>query len=218
MQQSEFEANYRQMPTEQLMELAVQIDDLVPEAKIALLAELKNRGKSQSDIEAHSVAKKSELSGEQYEELTTHPPSEDGVTHEKEYLFMLKGPTPADWMQIPSFSINESAYLAHNMEQQQIPFKIAQAPGFGTCQCLLFVPKDRFSDAINALKEHYGLLDEEAELFSGDCPACGTKLDSAAACSDCGLVLCQSGWDAIRGHPFVKFLKQNGLGPQQNKE
>ena len=200
------------------MELAAQLDDLVPEAKTALLAELKNRGKSQSDIEAHSTAIRSELSGEQHEELAAHPPSEDGATHEKESLFMLKGPTPPDWMQIPSFSINESAYLAQNMEQQQIPFKIAQAPGFGTCRCLLFVPKARFSDAINTLKEHYGLIDEETELFTGDCPACGTKLDAAAACSDCGLVLCQSGWEAISGHPFVKFLKENGLGPQHNNE
>jgi hypothetical protein len=209
MRLNEFQANYKQMAIEQLAELAAQIDDLVPEAKIALLAELKSRGISQSDIETHS-SRNTGSPVEQHAEASHLTPSGDGASHEKESVYMLKGPPPADWIQIPSFSINESLDLAHNMEQHQIPFKIAKAQGFGSCQCLLFVPKDKFSDAITALKEHYGLTDEEPELFSGDCPACGTKLDTAATCSDCGLVLSQSGWDAMRGHPFVKFLEQNG--------
>jgi hypothetical protein len=31
-------------------------------------------------------------------------------------------------------------------------------------------------------------------------------------CPECGLTLCQDGWDIRRDHPFVKFLAEKGLG------
>jgi hypothetical protein len=214
MRIKDFEITYKEMSIEQLIELATQMADLVPEAKIALTAELQKRGKQQSDIEQYSTGKREEPSDEDREIEDSEP----GGDHDQDFVYMKKGPAPADWIQIPSFSIEESISLAQHMEQCQIPFKIIQSSGCGCRQCLLCVPKDRFKDCIDAVKESYGLTGEAPELFTGDCPACGTKLENSAACSDCGLVLCQDGWEARSGHPFVHFLNQNGLGKQQEQE
>jgi len=210
----DFENTYRQMSTEQLTELAAEMADLVPEAKTALTAELQKRGTQLSDIKTNSTGNGEELSDENRED-------EENALHASQchdFTYMKQGPVPADWAQIPSFNFDESIWLAQHMEQCQIPFKIIQSSGCGCRQYLLCVPKERFQDCIDVLKESYGLIDETPELFTGDCPACGTKLENSAACSDCGLVLCQDGWEARSKHPFTQFLIQNGLGRQPEQE
>jgi hypothetical protein len=218
MRQKDFEATYREMQVERLLGLTMEIADLVPEARAALLAELHRRGKSQSDIERFAAELKGELPDMSVERGTAgdagmEAGNGDAVTPgEEQPSVMLEGPAPADWVRIPRFGIQEAVGLAACMEECRIPFQIEPAPGFERQQHLLAVSRERFKDCLAALKEYYGLLDEPPEAFTGDCPACGTHVSGAATCPDCGLALCVDGWQSYGSHPFAQFLTENGLG------
>lgn len=200
MRQKDFEATYREMQVERLLRLTTEMEDLVPEARAALLVELRKRGVPQSDVERVAA----DAPGDSGEPVS--------ATGEERPSVMIEGPAPADWIRIPRFGIQEAVGLAACMEHYQIPFQIEPAPGYERRQHLLVVPPERFKDCVAALKEYYGLLDELPEAFTGDCPACGAHLSGVTTCTDCGLVLCLDGWDSYGHHPFAQFLTENGLG------
>lgn len=197
----EFEATYRQMDDGHLFELAAEMDDLVPEARTALEGEFKRRGLS-LDGQGEAAAEGGEAA------LSEAP----GGLAEPRPSCRLEGPVPADWVRIPRFAQDECIALALHLDQAEIPYQILQDAENARWPFLLAVARDRLTDSAAAMKEYYGLLDELPELFTGDCPACGTHLEGVTTCSDCGLVLCQDSWVSLENHPFVKFLLEKGLG------
>ena len=222
MSRKEFEATYRQMAVEELMELTTELEDLLPEARLELMAELRRRGKQQADIDQYAIERKGALDGDAPEGAES---SHDGQPEESAGLgndqargrsTMPAGPMPADWARIPGFSMNESMAVAAYLEQCGIPFQIVRAASSGRAPFLVAVPREQFKDCIAALKQFYELFDERPEPFTGECPGCGVHLEGVETCSACGLVLCPDEWAARSGHPFVEFLKQNGLGRPPN--
>jgi hypothetical protein len=218
MTRKELEANYRQMPDEQLLELATEMEDLLPEAKEALLAELRRRGKPPSDVEPYATEERRERASDDAEnrqspdqrlkaEVTAR---DDGASPASAPA--REGPAPADWVRIPAFGSDESFDVAASLREHQIPCQIEQSANFGRTPFLVAVPEDRFADSVGALKQLYGLTDGPPEPFAGDCPACGAKVENAESCPSCGLALSLDVWAALAGHPFVKFLVENGLG------
>ena len=203
----EFEATYREMSDLQLMELTAQLEDLLPDARTALAAELHRRGKKPADIETYLADRKAEEPGEDG--------NHGGETPAGSPSYLREGPIPADWVTIPSFAYQEAPGLAACMKTACIPYQLNTVDIGGRGQYVLAVPRDKFPDCIAALKEHYELLDEAPDPFTGDCPACGAKLEKAQSCTDCGLSFSQDGWDAMSRHPFVKFLEQRGLGKRR---
>ena len=188
------------------------------EARQALAAELQRRGKSPSEIEQYIIAKKKGLSkdkSEPWSPVYNDPAEEEhgsGGGKQEEISFMKVGPAPADWVRIPSFGMDESYYVAQCMEQYCIPYQLIKGQGCGQQQYHLVVAKESLKDCVEALKEHFGLTDETAEPFTGECPACGMNLNSAAVCSECGLNFCQDQWEARSKHPFTQFLLANNFG------
>ena len=224
MKLKDFEDTYAKMVDVQLLDLTVQLEDLVPEARQALNAELQRRGKSPADIEQYAIAKKAGLAkdaSEPWSPTCNNQPAGAGASGDEQpegLSYMREGPVPADWVHVPGFRMDESMDLAECMEQSCIPYQILQGEGGDHQQCHLVVGQDRFKDCIQALKERFGLIDEAAEPFTGECPACGVMLTSAATCSECGLNLCQDQWDAWGKHPFIQFLTAQGFGKKQNQQ
>jgi len=212
----EFEATYKSMLDEQLLELTAQLEDLVPEARTALASELTRRGKTSSDIEQYLSQKKTDSP---HAKPAGDIPQDGGLAAGKEKptgnSCRQKGPVPADWVQIPAFGYNEITYIEECMENGNIPFQLAPMQNFGSNYYILAVAKNKLNECVAVLKEYYQLFDEKPEPFSGECPACGTRLEKVSACPECGIVLSLDGWDAMRGHPFLQFLDKNGLGRQQ---
>jgi len=186
------------------LELTLQIKDLVPEARTALAGELHRRGQQPADIEKYAAEQQPPEKPVAGAEMEMDGDGQD--RHFKE------GPVPEGWKQIPSFSIDESYTLSDHMAQNQIPYKITFVPGSNNQRCYLHVPGNELDRCIGILKECYELTDEHPELYTGNCPACGTKLESVPECTDCGLGLYMDAWEARKEHPFVKFLIQNGHG------
>lgn len=214
----DFEDTYGKMVDEQLLDLTVQLEDLVPEARQVLAAELQRRGKSQSEIEQYVIAKKKGLlkdKAEPWSPVCNDLPDEEiGSDGEKQEVasFMRAGPVPSDWVRVPSFGMDESFYVAQCMEQYCIPYQLIQGQGGCRQQYHLAVAKENLNDCVEALKEHFGLTDEAAEPFTGECPACGVNLNSAPICTECGLNFCQDQWEARSKHPFTQFLITNNFG------
>jgi hypothetical protein len=144
------------MPDQQLIELAIHIEDLVPDAKTALAAELQKRGIQPSDIVPAAAPGTKPPDQPEKTEVPADDEAEPGHSH------METGPTPPDWIKIPQFSLEESLAVTECMEQNHIPFKILPQPGCCRQQCTLAVPKEMFPNCINALKECFGLTDDQA--------------------------------------------------------
>ncbi|WP_372371063.1 HEAT repeat domain-containing protein [Candidatus Uabimicrobium sp. HlEnr_7] len=70
------------------------------------------------------------------------------------------------------------------------------------------VVEDEFDKAIGILKDFFGL--GSGSGFTGECPACGTEIESAATCPECGLNLEMDPNEVIQYHPFGEFLSSLG--------
>jgi hypothetical protein len=215
MSRNEFEATYKQMSLEQLMHLTTELDDLLPNAKLALMAELRRRGKEQADIDRYATEIKGELSGDEPEAAQAREPrasaEADGDQATKPSS-MRTGPVPDDWPRIPGFTMRESIALAAHLDKCGIPYQIVQSAAFSRAPYRVAVPGEQYKACIAALKDYYDLLDEGTEPFTGECPACGTHLERVGTCTSCGLVLMSDPWEIYADHPFVQFLNKNGLG------
>jgi len=207
MSVKEFERTYKSMLDEQLIELTAQVHDLVPEAKTALAGELRRRGINPSDIEKQVLGNKKQSEPPAPPE-TVLKPEDEAIPHSS---CKREGPVPPGWVRIPSFGIGELAGVAEQMESSRIPYEMLPAQGFGCRQFLLAVPPEKLKECVDALKEYHGLHEGPPDPFSGECPACGTKLEKVQACTECGIELCIDAWDAMSGHPFLQFLAKNGF-------
>lgn len=222
---NDFKATYKQMTIEQLMELSAEMEDLVPEAKFALVAELTKRGKTRSDIEEYSAARKRGLSAPN--ESDSPMESEGGQTARRLAADidsrMLEGPIPAGWVQIPRFGLEESLAIIEYLGEKGIQIKILSVAVSTLTGAVsmrpeydLVTPESSLEDCITALKDFFDLCDDEPLLFSGECAACGAKVENVMTCPECDLSLATDSWEHLKNHPFVKFLEEKGYGKQKN--
>ena len=72
------------------------------------------------------------------------------------------------------------------------------------------VPESAFESAIELLKDCFGLASGEAP-YTGACPACGTVVENAARCPECDLNLSGNYHAAAAHHPFLVYLRHEGL-------
>ena len=126
----------------------------------------------------------------------------------------LQGPL----LEIPKFSSEEAAAIENIFVENNIAYERHPVAGSScsSCRCdeyAFHVQEESFHSAIELLKKYFmaGADEEPLSYFSGECPACGTKLLNVEKCTDCGLTLAVDYAESLENHPFIKFLKRSGL-------
>ena len=203
----ELRKTYEELPDEILIEIATntgrEYEDAA--AEVARTA-LDNRGVSIPGAEED--AEGCDIDG--------HSPRGRKATAEsvKWYGEKLTGPL----VEIPRFAMEESVEIEGIFAENNIPHEkravtIAVGPAGGNHEYLFYVPRDSLNSAVEILKQYYlGAAEVQSSgYYSGECPACGTRLDKVEACSDCGLTLAGDYSEFLGGHPFFIFLKNNRL-------
>jgi rubredoxin len=114
---------------------------------------------------------------------------------------------------IPRFSLDDSEEIGSALDLAGIPYErrgvtISVSRYGGGSEYVFYVSKDRFQDAVQAIKSYYGFLDAPPEPVSGICPACRTAVEDVFECPECGLVLSLDPRSLMKSHPFVVFLEQ----------
>ena len=121
-------------------------------------------------------------------------------------------------IEIPRFSAEESVDIERLLSENKLPYEkravtITVGPEGGYHEYLFYVPRESFHTVITLLKEYFMVIVKETSTnyFSGKCPACGSELVNVENCTDCGLTLAGDYSGFFGNHPFMIFLKQNGL-------
>ncbi|BBM88026.1 hypothetical protein [Candidatus Uabimicrobium amorphum] len=70
------------------------------------------------------------------------------------------------------------------------------------------VLEKQFAAAVEVVKDFFGL--GSGSGFTGECPACGTHVENATTCPECGLNLEMDPNEIIQYHPFGEFLENIG--------
>jgi len=124
---------------------------------------------------------------------------------------------------IPRFNLNESVEIGRLFHEHKIYYEkntgqIYSGPAGGYHEYIFSVPEEQFYDAIELLKEYFGIGAKYAERFTGTCPSCGAEVLNIITCPDCELNLAGDYTEALKEHPFLIFLKQEDLIGLENEE
>jgi len=121
-------------------------------------------------------------------------------------------------VEVPKFSAGETHDIEEIFVGNNIPCEIHPVAGKSCSSCrdeeyVFHVPEESFAFAIKLVKDYYAEIAQESSsrYFSGECPACGTRVVNVKECSDCGLSLVVDYSESLARHPFMSFLKQNNL-------
>ncbi len=125
---------------------------------------------------------------------------------------------PGPLVEIPKFSAEEATAIEDIFIENNIAYERHPVAGSSSssCRCdesAFHVQEAAFHSAIELLKKYFmtGADEEPLSYFSGECPACGTKLLNVEKCTDCGLTLAVDYAESLENHPFIKFLKRSSL-------
>lgn len=125
---------------------------------------------------------------------------------------------PGPLLEIPKFSAEEASAIEDIFIENNIAYERHPVAGSScsSCRCdesAFHVQEAAFNSAIELLKKFFmsGADEESLSYFSGECPACGTKLSNVEKCTDCGLTLAVDYAESLENHPFIKFLKRSKL-------
>jgi MoaA/NifB/PqqE/SkfB family radical SAM enzyme len=124
---------------------------------------------------------------------------------------------------IPRFNPSELKDLVQLLGEDGIDFdykgQTSRVSGYGSdMEYLLLVSEDDYENALEILKDYFGISSAVAEPFTGECPACESHISGANECPECGLSLVIGTPPIFLDHPFYKFLESNDLLPKEDAE
>ncbi|MBU0754990.1 MAG: hypothetical protein KJ645_07600 [Planctomycetes bacterium] len=76
---------------------------------------------------------------------------------------------------------------------------------------IFIVPVNQFQRVVDLIKDFFEIHPETNELFTGDCPACGARVENKPRCPECDLNFTSDRSKVMSKHPFFIFLEQNNL-------
>lgn len=113
------------------------------------------------------------------------------------------------------FDHHEALVVEALFERDGVDFRrdvvhLGATPWGGRHAYTFWVPEEQFARAIELLKESFELRSGR-QAVSGSCPACGVRVEGVQRCPECDLNLSGDYSRLKTGHPFVMFLRRQGL-------
>jgi hypothetical protein len=120
-------------------------------------------------------------------------------------------------IRIPRFEMDELIEIQKILNNNNIKYEkksiligADQSRGYNLYD--LLISKNDLLNTVKLIKNYFGIYDNKnLPKFSGNCPACNTELLNVIKCIDCGLVLAGDYSEVYAKHPFIQFLKKEGL-------
>ena len=117
---------------------------------------------------------------------------------------------------IPRFSNDEVLDLQSILMDENVPCKFERADIGGNTssrasEYYLTVEDEYYAHALSLMIVYFGFAPSDGTPYSGDCPACHAKVNAGLECPDCGLSFSPTISEAMKEHPFYKYLDQQNL-------